>query len=242
MGINLGVLNKKPDLATLLELRFEGDDGSQVFKDSSPYNRSFTVSAGSPALTTTNPLSGTSSLLLTTNTSVGKITTNDTSNPANSSLRSIEFRVQLDLDKIDNNRSQFLFLQGISGTQGSVLCYITRSATGNGGSVVLVWYNPIFNSVYTQLGTALSDLSQNNHICFDLRDNGILFSFSNGIQVSSSSYQYNAAFTGSLNLGGTFLDLGNYPFVPFLNQFRGKLDNIKFSSVSRYQSDFTPPV
>lgn len=241
MGINLGVLKKKLDLATLLELRFEGSNGSQVFTDSSPYNRSFTVSAGSPALTTTNPLSGTSSLLLTTNTSVGKITTNDTSNPANRALRSIEFRVQIDLDKIANNESQLIFKQGITGTQGSVICYIQRSQTGNGGSVVLVWYNPIFSQIYTQLGTALSDLSQNNHVCFDFRNNGILFAYSNGIEVSSSSYQYNAAFTGSLNLGGGFFDPNN-PFLPLLLQFRGKLDNFKFSNVSRYPTNFTPPV
>ena len=238
----LGVLNKKLDLATLLELRFEGSNGSQVFTDSSPYHRSVTVSSGSPALTTTNPLSGTSSLLLTTNTGQGEITTNDTLNPANRVLRSIEFRVQIDLDKIANKEPQLIFTQGITGTVGSLICYIVRSATGNGGSVVLVWYNPIFSSVYTQLGTALSDLSQNNHVCFDLGDSGVLFGFSNGMESSTSIYQYNAEFTNSLKLGGTFLDLNNYPFTPFLFQFRGKLDNFKFSNVSRYSTNFTPPV
>ncbi|WP_297923578.1 hypothetical protein [uncultured Agitococcus sp.] len=238
----LGVLKKKIDLATLINLRFEGSEGSQVFTDSSPYHRSVTVSSGSPALTTTNPLSGTSSLLLTTDTSQAKITTNDTLNPANRALKSIEFRVQIDLDKIANNESQLIFTQGITGTVGSVFCYIGRSATGNGGSVVLVWYNLIFNQIYTQLGTALSDLSQNNHVCFDLRNNGVLFGFSNGMESSTSNYQYNGAFTNSLNLGGTFLDIGNYPFTPLLNQFRGKLDNFKFSNVGRYLTNFTPPV
>jgi hypothetical protein len=238
----LGVLKKKIDLATLINLRFEGSEGSQVFTDSSPYHRSVTVSSGSPALTTTNPLSGTSSLLLTTNTGQGKITTNDTLNPANQALRSIEFRVQIDLDKIANYESQLIFTQGITGTVGSVICYIKRNATGNGGSVVLVWYDNIFNSADTQLDTALSDLSQNNHVCFDLRGNGVLFSFSNGMESSTSSYQYNGTFTNSLNLGGAFLDLDNYPFTPLLYQFRGKLDNFKFSSVSRYSTNFTPPV
>ena len=238
----LGVLKKKIDLATLIDLRFEGSEGSQVFTDSSPYHRSVTVSSGSPTLSTTNPLSGTSSLLLTTDTSQGKITTNDTLNPANSALRSIEFRVQIDLDKIANNEPQLIFTQGITGTVGSVICYIQRSATGNGGSVVLVWYNPIFSRAYTQLGTALSDLSQNNHVCFDLRDNGILFAFSNGMESSTSNYQYNGMFTNSLNLGGTFFDLVNYPFTPLLFQFRGKLDNFKFSNVDRYPTNFTPPV
>lgn len=238
----LGVLKKKIDLATLLNLRFEGSDGSQVFTDSSPYHRSVTVSSGSPALTTTNPLSGTSSLLLTTNTGDGKITTNDTLNPVNKALRSIEFRVQIDLDKIANNESQLIFTQGITSTVGSLICYIERSATGNGGSVVLVWYNPIFNLVYTQLGVNLSDLSQNNHVCFDLRGNGTLFGFSNGVQTSASTYQYNGMFTNSLNIGGTFLNLGEYPFTTLLYQFRGKLDNFKFSNVGRYQTNFTPPV
>ncbi len=239
----LGVLKKKLDLATLLELRFEGSNGSQVFTDSSPYHRSVTVSYGSPALTTTNPLSGVSSLLLTTDTSQGKITTNATLNPpVNNALRSIEFRVQIDLDKIASNESQFLFIQGNTGTQGSVICYIQRSATGNGGSVTLVWYNPILNQSYTQLGTAISDLSQNNHVCFDLRNNSILFGFSNGVYTSDSFYQYNGMFTNSLNIGGTFFDTYNYPFVPLLYQFRGKLDNFKFSNVSRYSTNFTPPI
>jgi len=238
----LGVLKQRIDLATLINLRFEGSEGSQVFIDSSAFKRSVTVSSGSPALTTTNPLSGTSSLLLTTNTGQGKITTNDTLNPADRTLRSIEFRVQIDLDKIASDESQLLFIQGNTGTQGSVICYIQRSATGNGGSVVLVWYNPIFNSAYTQLATALSDLSQNNHVCFDLRDNGVLFSFSNGVQTSTSTYQYNGVFTNSLNLGGTFLNLVDYPFTPLLYQFRGKLDNFKFSNVSRYSTNFTPPI
>lgn len=238
----LGVLKRKIDLAILINLRFEGSEGSQVFTDSSAFNRSVTVSSGSPALTTTNPLSGTSSLLLTTNTGQGKITTNDTLNPVNRVLRSIEFRVQIDLDKIANNEPQLIFTQGITGTVGSLICYINRSATGNGGSVVLVWYNPIFNLAYTQLATALSDLSQNNHVCFDLRHNGVLFSFSNGMESSTSNYQYNGVFTNSLNIGGTFFDIGNYPFTPLLYQFRGKLDNFKFSNVSRYSTNFTPPI
>lgn len=99
------------DLATLLELRFEGTNGSQVFTDSSTFNRSVTVSSGSPALSTTNPLSGTSSLLLGVN---GTITTPDFGTGAAKYIRTIEFRIQTDLVDIAFNESQGVFIKGFS--------------------------------------------------------------------------------------------------------------------------------
>ena len=232
----LGVLNRKIYWATLLELRFEGSNGSQVFKDSSKYNRTVNVITGTPIISTTNPLSGSSSLLLGTN---GTISIPNFTTPVNTELRTIEFRIQIDLDDIAFNESQCVFIKGYASEYGSTYsyyCFLSRNASGTGGK--------LYTSVYAlDVGTnllhiSIADLSANNHVAITRRSNGY-FAYLNGVVVdsfaSTSSYANN---TYDLYIGETIAD----PVTSIMtNKFKGRLDNFKLYNINRYPNDFTPP-
>lgn len=235
----LGVLKKKIDLTTLLNLRFEGSEGSQIFTDSSTYNRSVTVSAGSPMLSTTNPLSGTSSLLLGTN---GTITTPNFTTPTNNYLRTIEFRIQTALADIANNESQGVFAKGFSSgffSDYSHQCILTRNASGNGGTLYLYWYIPVVAQISSFLAISIPDLSANNHIAFTQRGNGIYAAYLNGVLVGTSD------FTQSYQVNAWAIDIGvsvyHWAVAAQTTKFKGRLDNFKLSNVDRYPTNFTPP-
>lgn len=234
----LGVL-KKPDLSVLLNLRFEGANGSQVFTDSSPFARSVTVSTGTPALTTTNPLSGTSSLLLGTN---GTLTTPNFTNPVSNYIRTIEFRIQIDLADIANNESQGVFAKGFSSSifqDYSHQCILTRNPTGPGGVLGMYWYTPVLAAPSMLLQVPLSDISQNNHVAFTQRPNNIYVSYLQGLFVGSS------AFVQTYQQNPYNWDFGvsvyNWATSTQTNKFKGRLDNFRLCNVDKYPTNFTPP-
>lgn len=239
-GIPLGVL-KKTDLATLLNLRFEGSEGSQVFTDSSSYNRAVTVLSGTPIISTTSPLSGVSSLFLGTN---GTISTPNFITPAgNTYIRTIEFRIQISLTDIANNESQGVFAKGFSSSffaDYSHQCILTRNASGNGGVLYLYWYIPVVAQVFCYLAIPIADISANNHIAFTQRTNGIYAAYLNGVLAAASgfvqSYQTN---TYAINIG---VSVYNWATASQTNKFKGRLDNFKLSNIDRYPNNFTPPV
>ena len=234
----LGVLKRRIDLATLLELRFEGSNGSQVFTDSSVYNRTVSVSTGTPTLTTTSPLSGTSSLLLGTN---GTITTPDFTTPVSTRLNTIEFRIQTALTDIAFNEAQGVFVKGYSfafAFDYSHQCILTRNASGTGG-VLKVWFNistVATSSAYVSI--PIPDISANNHIAFVRRANGFFVGYLNGIQVwilYATDYTPN---TLAIEIGAS---LYNWDTATQTTKFKGLLDNFKLSNVDRYPTNFTPP-
>lgn len=244
MSINLGVLKNKIDLATatLLELRFEGSEGSQVFTDSSSYNRSVTVNGGSPIISTTTPLSGNSSLLLGTN---GTLTIPNFTTPAgNTNLRTIEFRIQIDLADIAFNESQGVFVKGVSSSffwDYSHQCILTRNSSGTGG-VLKMYYN-ISTMVppVSFLIINIPNISANNHVAFTRRANGSFIAYLNGVQVDSLSAtaDYYASKAHAL-----FIGVVAYDWATELDtvNFKGRLDNFKITNVDRYPTNFTPPV
>ena len=234
----LGVLNRKIDLATLLELRFEGSNGSQVFTDSSIYNRSVTVGSGTPTLTTTSPLSGTSSLLLGTN---GTITTPDFTTPVSTRLNTIEFRIQIALADIAFNEAQGVFVKGYSFLRGwdySHQCILTRNASGTGG-VLKMFYNIstlVRSSAFVLI--AIPDISANNHIAFTRRANGNFIGYLNGVQAAFLIANDYTANTLAIEIGAS---LYNWDTGLQTTKFKGRLDNFKLSNVDRYPTNFTPP-
>lgn len=238
-GIPLGVLKKAIDLATLLELRFEGTNGSQVFTDSSSYNRAVTVSTGTPIISTTNPLSGSSSLLLGTN---GTITTPNFTTPVSKRLNTIEFRLQIDLANIAFNESQGVFIKGYSfnvAQDYTHQCILTRNASGTGGVLYMYYSSSTVAAASAYTSVNIPDLSANNHFAFTRRANGFFIAFLNGVAVSSL-------------FGGDYIDntlaieigcsLYNWQTGTQTNKFKGRLDNIRLSNIDRYTSNFTPPI
>lgn len=235
----LGVLKKKTDLATLLDLRFEGADGSQVFTDSSSYNRAVTVGSGTPIISTTNPLSGSSSLLLGTD---GTISIPHFTTPTNFAyFKTIEFRIQTALTDIANNEAQGVFTKGVDVLYGSWShdCILVRNATGNGGTLYL-WLNiPVVATPFSYISVNIPDISANNHIAFTQRDNGIYAAYLNGVLASTSGFvQVYQATNMALRLGTfTYYWGGSYT-----SKFKGRLDNFRISNIDRYPTNFTPPV
>ena len=234
----LGVLKRRIDLATLLELRFEGSNGSQVFTDSSVYKRSVTVGSGTPTLTTTSPLSGTSSLLLGTN---GTITTPDFTTPVSTRLNTIEFRIQIALADIAFNEAQGVFVKGYSSAFGfdySHQCILTRNASGTGGVLKMYYNSPTLATAVAFVSIPIPDISANNHIAFVRRANGSFVGYLNGILVGSLFATDYTANTLAIEIGAS---LYNWDTDTQTTKFKGLLDNFKLSNVDRYPTNFTPP-
>lgn len=234
----LGVLNRKIDLATLLELRFEGSNGSQVFTDSSVYKRSVTVGSGTPTLTTTSPLSGTSSLLLGTN---GTITTPNFTTPVSNRLNTIEFRIQIALADIAFNEAQGVFVKGYSFSLAfdySHQCILTRNASGTGGMLRMFYDISTVATVFAYVSIAISDISANNHIAFTRRANGHFISYLNGVQVDFLFADDYTANTLAIEIGASLYD---WDTSTQTTKFKGRLDNFKLSNIDRYPTNFTPP-
>jgi len=238
----LGVLGKK-DSATLLNLRFEGADGSNVITDSSPYNRTATA-FGTAALSSTNPLSGGSSLFLGTS---GYVTVPNFTTPLGSTiLRTIEFRMQIDLANIANNESQGVFVKGYNNNFGlsynfSYQAILTRNSTGNGGFLTVLFYHPsaVVGSEYITI--PIPNISQNNHIAVVRHLSSEQYvGYLNGVMAGAplSSQEYvvnNLDFEIAPNLYDWSAGLQT-------GRFKGRLDNFKLSNVDRYPSNFTPPL
>ena len=129
----LGVL-KKPDLLTVMNLRFNGADGSTVFTDSSLYNHTFSTFSGSPVISTAESISGGSSLYLPTNSSIS--TPDNADYEIGSSTYTIEFYIKPDLTLFANNAYQGVFAKGLTtffNSNYSYYGYIKRDPSGNTG-------------------------------------------------------------------------------------------------------------
>lgn len=238
-GIYCGAL-KKTDIATLLNLRFEGIDGSQVFTDSSIYNRSVTVGSGTPILSTTSPLSGTSSLLLGTNGTIR--TPHFPSTPVSNRLNTIEFRIQTALADIAFNEAQGVFVKGYSFSlvsDYSHQCILTRNASGTGGVLKMFYKIGTLAASAAFVSIAIADLSANNHIAFTRRANGNFIGYLNGVQVAILSAIDYSGNTLAIEIGASLYNLDT---ATQTTKFKGRLDNFKLSNVDRYPNNFTPPV
>lgn len=232
----LGVLGGK-DLATLLNLKFEGADGSNVITDSSPYNRTVTAS-GTAALSSTNPLSGTSSLLLGTN---GTITTPNFTTPVSNRLNTIEFRIQTALTDIAFNEAQGVFVKGYSFSLGfdySHQCILTRNASGTGGVLRMLYDISTIGRPSASVPITIPDISANNHIAFTRRANEVFIGYLNGVQVASLFANDYTANTLAIEIGASVYD---WDTGLQTTKFKGRLDNFKLSNVDRYPNNFTPP-
>lgn len=233
----LGVLGGK-DLATLLNLKFEGADGSNVITDSSLYNRTVTA-AGTAALSSTNPLSGGSSLFIGTN---GTITTPNFTTPVSTRLDTIEFRIQIALADIAFNEAQGVFVKGYSFSLGfdySHQCILTRNASGTGGVLEMFYDISTVGKPSAFVSIGIADLSANNHIAFTRRANGVFIGYLNGVQVGSLFADDYTANTLAIEIGAS---LYNWDTELQTTKFKGRLDNFKLSNVDRYPNNFTPPV
>ena len=234
----LGVLNRKSDLATLLELRFEGSNGSQVFTDSSVYKRSVTVGSGTQTLTTTSPLSGTSSLLLGTN---GTITIPNFTTPVSNILNTIEFRIQIALADIAFNEAQGVFVKGYSfgfAYDYSHQCILTRNASGTGGVLKMFYNISTIARPFAFVSIGIPDISANNHIAFTRRANGNFIGYLNGVQAAFLFGDNYTANTLAIEIGASLYDWNT---ATQTTKFKGLLDNFKLSNVDRYPTNFTPP-
>lgn len=236
----LGVLKKKIDLATLINLRFEGSEGSQIFTDSSSYNRAVTVGSGTPIISTTNPLSGVSSLFLGTN---GTITIPNFTTPAgNVNFRTIEFRIQIDLADIAFNESQGVFVKGFSSSffqDYSHQCILTRNSSGTGGVLRLYYNISTIAAGASLLIINIPNISANNHVAFTRRNNGAFIAYLNGVEVSNLF----AATDYTPNTQALLIGAAVYNWETGLDtvKFKGRLDNFRISNVDRYPTAFTPP-
>ena len=234
-GVGLAVRGR-PDVELSLYLRCEGDNDSTTILDDSMTRtlRSITVT-GDAKLSTVDPIGQTSSLVLGTS---GSLIVPNVS--PNLSVRNLEFRIKASTTEMVLNTPYLLFRQ--TTTDGSTSFMVTATRTsGNSGDITIHWYRPIFSTWYTRMGVNIPDFTISNHVAFDHYSNGYLFGYVNGLEQSDNNYQFNGAagVGGSLTIGGSGFDLN---IGASGSQFRGKLDNIRTSSINRRNgtSSFVP--
>jgi len=232
-GIGLAVRGR-PDVELSLYLRCEGDNDSTTILDDSMARtlRSITVT-GDAKLSTVDPIGQTSSLVVGTSGSL------IVPNVSPYLVRNLEFRIKASTTEMVLNTPYLLFRQTTTGGSTSFMVTATRTS-GNSGDITIHWDQPIFNNSYTQMGVNISDFTISNHVAFDHFTNGVLFGYVNGLNQSNNNYQFNGAagVGGSLTIGGSGFDLN---IGASGSQFRGKLDNIRTSTISRRNgSSFIP--
>lgn len=232
-GVGLAVRGR-PDVELSLYLRCEGDNDSTTILDDSMARtlRSITVT-GDAKLSTVDPIGQTSSLVLGTS---GSLIVPNVSTGL--SVRNLEFRIKASTTEMVLNTPYLLFKQ--TTTDGSTSFMVTATRTsGNSGDITIHWYQPIFLSIYTRMSVNIPDFTISNHVAFDHYHNDRLFGYVNGLEQSDSNYQFNGAagVGGSLTIGGSGFDLN---IGASGSQFRGKLDNIRTSSINRRTSSFVP--
>lgn len=234
-GVGLAVRGS-PDVGFSLYLRCEGDNDSTTILDDSMARtlRSITVT-GDAKLSTVDPIGQTSSLVLGTS---GSLIVPNVSPYI--SVRNLEFRIKASTTEMVLNTPYLLFRQTTTGGSTTFMVTATRTS-GNSGDITMYWYRPIFQYWYTQMGVNIPDFTISNHVAFDHYTNGFLFGYVNGLNQSSNNYQFNGAagVGGSLTIGGSGFDLN---IGASGSQFRGKLDNIRTSSIGRRNgtSSFVP--
>ena len=226
-GVGLAVRGR-PDVELSLYLRCEGDNDSTTILDDSMARtlRSITVT-GDAKLSTVDPIGQTSSLVLGTS---GSLIVPNVS--PNLSVRNLEFRIKASTTEMVLNTPYLLFRQTTTGGSTTFMVTATRTS-GNSGDITVYWYRPIFQYWYTQMGVNIPDFTISNHVAFDHYLNGVLFGYVNGLsQSGGSTYQFNGAagVGGALTIGGSGFDLS---IGASGSQFRGKLDNIRTSTISR---------
>lgn len=235
-GVGLAVRGR-PDVELSLYLRCEGDNDSTTIVDDSMARtlRSITVT-GDAKLSTVDPIGQTSSLVLGTS---GSLIVPNVSHYL--TVRNLEFRIKASTAEMVLNTSYLLFKQ--TTTDGSISFMVTATRTsGNSGNIKIYWYNPIYSIIDTKMGVNISDFTISNHVAFDLHSNGYLFGYVNGLIQSSNDHQFN----GAAGVGGSLTIGGSSGFDPHTgasgSQFRGKLDNIRTSSINRRygSSSFIP--
>lgn len=228
-GVGLAVRGR-PDVELSLYLRCEGDNDSTTILDDSMARtvRSITV-MGDAKLSTVDPIGQTSSLVLGTS---GRLIVPNVSPYI--TVKNLEFRIKASTTEMVLNTTYLLFKQ--TTTDGSTTFMVTATRTsGNSGDITIYWYRPIFHNSYTRMGVNISDFTISNHVAFDYYANGYLFGYVNGLNQSNNNYQFNGAagVGGALTIGGSVFDLN----IGVLgSQFRGKLDNIRTSSIGRRNS------
>lgn len=234
-GVGLAVRGR-PDVELSLYLRCEGDNDSTTILDDSMARtlRSITVT-GDAKLSTVDPIGQTSSLVVGTS---GSLIVPNVS--PNLSVRNLEFRIKASTTEMVLNTPYLLFKQTSTGGSTTFMVTATRTS-GNSGSITIHWYQPIFATFYTQMGMNIPDFTISNHVAFDHFNNGVLFGYVNGLLQNNNTYQFNGAagVGGALTIGGSGFDLN---MGAWGDQFRGKLDNIRTSSISRRNtaSSFVP--
>lgn len=234
-GVGLAVRGR-PDVELSLYLRCEGDNDSTTILDDSMARtlRSITVT-GDAKLSTVDPIGQTSSLVLGTS---GSLIVPNVS--PNLSVRNLEFRIKASTTEMVLNTPYLLFKQTTTGGSTSFMVTATRTS-GNSGDITVYWYQPIFSTTYTRMGVNIPDFTISNHVAFDHYINGFLFGYVNGLSQSNNNYQFNGAsgVGGALTIGGSGFDLN---IGASGSQFRGKLDNIRTSSINRRNgtSSFVP--
>lgn len=207
--------------SVVLLAHFDGANGSTTFTDSSSKNRTLTA-VGDAALTTSSPLRGTASLSLA---GAGAVTMASSADFTLSGDFCIELMINSTTTSLESGVQRTLIQLGSFNTASSIcLTFYSGGASSNVG---------VFTDSQIINGTIPAADGSTHHIALD-RSGTNLKLWVDGVQSGSTatnSVNYNngatnTSFIGNSSSGGHVV---------------GKIDEVRITTASRYQSAFTPP-
>ena len=220
-----------PDL-TLALLHFDGSNGSTVFTDSSPYNKTFINFSGSPVISTEQSKFGGSSLK--TNGSVFESIAYDAGDGnGDLNIGNSDFTMECWFyqTSITANVRGLAYISGDSGTRPITLFTYNgqlwiQIQLATGGSVLQEFNHQNTFSAITW-----------NHVAIT-RKGGFVHSYLNGIKSTSS---INVG-TDNLKSGVRYLHIGGAgnTLGGITYSLNGYIDEFRFRKEAMYDADFTP--
>ena len=210
--------------SVVLYARFNGTNGSTTLVDESIVGRTLTA-VGDAQLSTSSPLRGASSLLLA---GAGYV---DIAASASLDLGTnpfcVEFLINTSTFSLDGGvQRTVLALGNYNDAAGLAICFYAGAASSN---------ISVFTNAQIVTGTIPAADGSTHHVALD-RSGTTMKLFVDGVQSASvsNSQNYNSAASNAARIGAGRFDNASGRLI-------GKLDELKITRASRYQSAFTPP-
>lgn len=228
----LGVLNQKKKLLadpnlTLLLMHFDGTNGSSIFTDSSPYNKTIIIHSGTPTNSSDNAEVGFGNR--------GKFFSGDsikvlpTSNDFNLAFND-NFTLEARFEVSSLGGYQGIVCDAIAGSYASFFLFLDND---NSNKLSLLFKTTAGGYVIRH--DTLPTINTKNHVAI-VRNNGFLDLYFNGVRAATRA-----------NVGGDpYLPINPHLTIGVLGDatlypLNGYIDELRIRKEAMYDGDFTPP-
>jgi len=212
---------------TLALLHFDGSNGSTVFTDSSPYNKTITINSGTPTNSSDNAevgfgnrgkfFSGASIKVLPTSNDFNLAFNDNFTLEARFEVSSLGGYQGIICDAVSGGAASFFLI--LDADNSSKLTLLFKTTTGT----------------YVIRHDTLPTINTKNHVAV-VRNNGFLDLYFNGVRAATRANVGNEPYSPD-NSHLTVGVLGDITLYPL----NGYVDELRIRKEAMYDADFTPP-